>query len=155
MAGQGPPLPSVGHKPTLPKTHLDWAAAQEVQIHVLSKEVTFRVGGVKFLTSHEEVRSKVVSCLKKGNTIVRYGAHLGPVGTCAAQKPRRRKAPSEYSQQRPCVPSMLASVLLGSPPASAHQQPQLPAGSSPCSQTQSPVYSSSVLSFCRAEPCFP
>lgn len=55
--------------PSPVETYLDWAITQEVQIHVLSKEVTFRVGGVKFLTSHEKVRSKVVSWFKKTTTM--------------------------------------------------------------------------------------
>lgn len=46
-------------------THLYWTIAQEIQIHVFSKEVTFRVGSVKFLASHEKVRGKVVSWLRK------------------------------------------------------------------------------------------
>lgn len=58
------------HVPSPVETYLDWAIAQEVQIHVLSKEVTFRVGGVKFLTSHEKVRSKVVSWFKKTTIII-------------------------------------------------------------------------------------
>ena len=53
------------HVPGPPETHLDRAIAQEVQVHVLSKEVTFRVRGVEFLTSHEKVRCEVVSWLKK------------------------------------------------------------------------------------------
>lgn len=48
-----------------PETHLDRAVAQEVQIHVLSEQVTFGVGGVELLTSHEKVRGKVVSCVEK------------------------------------------------------------------------------------------
>lgn len=58
-------LATTAHVPSPTETHLDWAIAQEVQIHVLSKEVTFRVGGVEFLTSHEKVGGKVVSWLKK------------------------------------------------------------------------------------------
>ena len=53
------------HVPSPHETHLDWAIAQEVQVHVLSKEVTFRVGGIEFLTSHEKVRCEVVSWLKR------------------------------------------------------------------------------------------
>ena len=63
LAARG--LATTAHVPSPTETHLDRAIAQEVQIHVLSKEVTFRVGGVEFLTSHEKVGGKVVSWLKK------------------------------------------------------------------------------------------
>lgn len=55
--------------PSPAETHLDWAIAQEVQIHVFSKEVTFRVGGVKLLTSHEKMCSKIVSWFKTKTTL--------------------------------------------------------------------------------------
>lgn len=62
---EGRHLAPAAHVPSPTMTHLDRAIAQEIQIHVFSKEVTFRVGGVEFLTSHEKVRGKVVSWLKK------------------------------------------------------------------------------------------
>lgn len=82
-AGQRQPSHNSPQPQVLPtKTHLDGATAQEVQVHVLSKEVTFRVGSVKLLSSHEKVRSKVVSCLKKETCLfVEHGALRSSVGT--------------------------------------------------------------------------
>lgn len=83
-------------------THLDWAIAQEIQIHVFSKEVTFRVGGVKFLASHEKVRGKVVSWLKKETEFMRFDTAQGKC--VMAKRLSQRTAPFRDKPHRRSLP---------------------------------------------------
>lgn len=40
--------------------YLHWTVSEEIEIHVLTEQITFRVRGVKLLSSHEEVTRKVI-----------------------------------------------------------------------------------------------